>query len=139
MLELGELRPGQTHFDLGSGDGRLVVAAARDFGARSVGYEIDERLVAESRAAIRALGLNDRATIENGDLFEADFGRADLITTYLLPVMLRELRPLLEAKMKPGARLVSHDFPVEGWTPERVVGGENPDNGLPFQIYLYVR
>ena len=136
--ELGELRPGALHCGLGSGDGRIVLAAA-GMGARSVGYEIDADLVAGSRESIRKAGLADLARIENQDLYQADFRQVDLITTYLLPVMLAELAPILERKMKPGSRLVSHDYPIPGWTPEKTLSGVDASNGLPYKVFLYRR
>ena len=139
MLELGGLGAGQLHYDLGSGDGRLVLAAAARFGARSVGFEIDSKLVMSSREAIREAGLEDLARIEQQDLYTADFTQVDLITAYLLPVMLKELRPILERQMKPGSRFVSHDYPIPGWTPERTIQGVDEGNGLPFRIFLYRR
>ncbi len=139
MLELGELRPGELHFDLGSGDGRIVLAAAGRFQARSTGYEIDRDLVAQSRQAIREAGLGPLARIENADLFQADFRTVDLVTVYLLPVMLEELVPIFERQMKPGSRVVSHDYPMPGWTPTKALSGLDPANGLPYRIYLYRR
>ena len=139
MLDLGELRPGELHYDLGSGDGRFVLAAAERFKARSVGYEIDPELVERSRTAIRQAGLRERARVENKDLYSADFSSVDLITTYLLPVMLEELAPVLERQMKPGSRLVSHDYPMPGWMPAKTLTGVDPANGLPYKLFLYRR
>jgi ribosomal protein L11 methylase PrmA len=139
MLELGELRRGELHYDLGSGDGRFVLTAAGRYHAKSVGYEIDAELVKSSRAAIVQAGLAELARIEQQDLYTADFTQVDLITAYLLPVMLEELRPILEARMKPGSRLVSHDYPIPGWTPDKTISGIDPANSLPFHIYLYRR
>jgi hypothetical protein len=138
MLELGGLRAGELHYDLGSGDGRIVLAAAR-LGARSVGYEIDVKLVEQSRADIQKGGLEKLARIENEDLYTADFREVDLITAYLLPVMLEELAPILEEQMKPGSRLVSHDYPIPGWTPKKTVKGVDESNGLPYKVFLYRR
>jgi hypothetical protein len=139
MLQLGGLKAGELHYDLGSGDGRIVLAAAGRFHARSVGYEIDAQLVKSSREAIRKAGLDKLARIENKDLYDADFTQVDLITTYLLPVMLEDLRPILEDQMKPGSRLVSHDYPIPGWTPEKTLSGVDQGNGLPYRIFLYRR
>jgi SAM-dependent methyltransferase len=141
MLKLAKLEPGELHYDLGSGDGRLVLIAARDFKARSVGYELDPALVASSRRQIKELGLADNASIVEADLFTADFTKPDLITVYLLPRALTMLRPLLEKQMKPGSRVVSHDFAVPGWEPsETVTSEEEADiDGLYHTIYLYQR
>jgi ribosomal protein L11 methylase PrmA len=141
MLELGELKPGQLHYDLGSGDGRLVIAAAKDFGARSVGFEIDQKLVDASRQQIADLDIGALASIESRDLFAADFSKPDLITVYLLPKALERLRPLLEKQMKPGSLVVSHDFMVTGWKPDEVVtiDEELEIDGLLHSIYIYRR
>lgn len=141
MLELGELKAGQLHYDLGSGDGRLVVAAARDFGARSVGFEIDQKLIDASRRQIADLNISNLASIESRDLFAADFSKPDLITVYLLPKALERLKPLLEQQMKPGSLVVSHDFMVPGWKADRVITiDEEPDTAdLLHSIYIYRR
>ena len=139
MLELGELREGELHFDLGSGDGRIVLAAAGRYRARSVGFEIRPELVESSNKAIAEAGLAKLARVENRDLFTADFRDTDLITTYLLPDPLTELAPILERQMKPGSRLVSHDYPVKGWTAEKTITGADEVHGLPYVIYLYRR
>ena len=140
MLEVGELKSGELHYDLGSGDGRIVMVAARDFGARSVGYEIDEKLVTSSRKKIAKMGL-ENATIKQENLYQADFTHVDLVTTYLLPRALEKLRPLLEQQLKEGARVVSHDFYIEGWEPDETitVDYEVEEDGLLHSIYIYRR
>lgn len=139
MLEAGELKPGETHFDLGSGDGRLVILAARDFGARSVGYELEEKLVLSSRDQIEELNLGHLARIEQRDLFKADFDEADLVTVYLLPRALELLGPILKEKMKPGSRVVSHDFAIPGWKPAKALEFDRDTEieGFPHTIYVY--
>jgi hypothetical protein len=141
MLELGELKAGQLHYDLGSGDGRVVIAAARDFGARSVGFEIDQKLIDASRQQIADLDLGSLASIESRDLFAADFSKPDLITVYLLPNALERLRPLLEKQMKPGSLVISHDFMVPGWQADEVItiDEELEIDGLLHSIYVYRR
>lgn len=119
MLRLARLQPGELLIDLGSGDGRIVIAAAAA-GARAIGYEIDPTLVAASTAEIAALGLETRAAIRDSNLFDADLSEADVVTLYLSPAMNRRLIPQLEA-MKPGARIVSHDFDIPGIRPQTVV------------------
>ena len=140
MLEAGDLKPGELHYDLGSGDGRIVMVAARDFGARSVGYEIDQKLVASSRKQIAELGL-EKATIRQEDLYQADFTDVDLVTTYLLPRALEKLRPLLEQQLKKGAHVVSHDFYFEGWEADETISVdyEVEEDGLLHSIYVYRR
>jgi len=141
MLEVGELEPGELHYDLGSGDGRLVLLAAHTFAARSVGYEIEPKLVASSRGRIVELKLESLARIQDTDLFGADFSKPDLITVYLLPRALDRLRPLLEESMKKGSRVVSHDFAIPGWDPDETITlDDEPDlEGLLHTIYLYRR
>lgn len=141
MLEAGELQPGELHYDLGSGDGRFVILAARDFGARSVGVELDSKLVASSRRRIAEMGLEDSASIIEQDLFTVDLSKPDLITVYLLPRALSILRPLLEEQGNPGLRVVSHDFRIQGWDPDETImlDKTNEIDGLPHTIYIYRR
>jgi protein-L-isoaspartate O-methyltransferase len=141
MLELGELKAGQLHYDLGSGDGRLVIAAAQIYGARSVGYEIDAKLVESSRRQIEKLELSHLASIRSQDLFAADFSKPDLISVYLLPRALARLQPLLEEQMKPGSIVVSHDFQIPGWEPDQSVeiNEEVEVEGLPHSVHIYRR
>jgi SAM-dependent methyltransferase len=138
MLKLGELKPGELHYDLGSGDGRLVIAAARDFKARSVGFEIDSSLVTLSRNKIAELKLTPLARIEQQDLLEADFSKPDLITTYLLPSSNDKIQPLLEARMKKGARVVSHDFSFKGWKHEKLILVDDDTDFEVREHYLYL-
>jgi len=141
MLEVTELQPGELHMDLGSGDGRLVILAARNHQARSIGYELDPKLVLSSRRQIEEMGLSDLATIVEQDLFQADVSEVDVLTLYLLPRALGKLRPILERDLKKGARVVSHDFEVPDWEPvDRIdCDMENEVDGLPHMLYLYHR
>ena len=141
MLEAGDLQAGQLHVDLGSGDGRLVILAARNFGARSIGYELDSKLVDSSRRQIEEMGLSPQASIIQRDLFQADMTEVDLVTVYLLPRALKLLRPIFERDLKKGAVVVSHDFPMPEWEPaERIEHEEeNEVDGLPHTIYVYRR
>lgn len=141
MLNLGELRKGEVHYDLGSGDGRVVIMAAQKFGARSTGFEIDPKLIAESRGEILRLGLENAASIVMQDLMTADFSKPDLITVYLLPDANRKLVPMLERQMRPGTRLVSHDFAFNEWKPEQTVtlDVDTDIDGLMHTLYLYRR
>lgn len=139
MLKLGELKAGETMFDLGSGDGRIVLMAAKKFGAKAAGVEIDEALVRQSSAEIRRQGLDKTARIIGGDVLAQDYSSADLITVYLLPASNIKVRPLLEKQLKKGTRIVAHDFEVEGWTPEKVVSVEDDGEGRSHTLYLYRR
>ncbi len=141
MLELGELRPGELHYDLGSGDGRIVIMAAQRFRARSVGFEIDLDLVVRSQARIAELGLTQAAHIEKKDLMQADFSKPDLVTVYLLPGANETIRPLLERQLRPGARVVSHDFTFQGWPLAKAVTLRDDTEWVKgeHRLYLYRR
>lgn len=138
MLKLGELKPGELHYDLGSGDGRIVIAAAKDFKARSVGFEIDSSLVNLSTNKIAELKLTASARIEQQDLMLADFSKPDLITTYLLPSSNDKLQPLLARQMKKGARVVSHDFAFKGWKHEKLILVDDDTDFEVREHYLYL-
>ncbi|MBI1353060.1 MAG: SAM-dependent methyltransferase [Acidobacteria bacterium] len=138
MLEMSGLRPGDLLYDLGSGDGRIVLMAAREFGAHAVGYEIDELLIAESRSAIKAADVEDRAEIRNEDLILADYSAPDVISTFLTPEGLAKVTPRLEQTLRPGTRLVAYKFPLPGWTPERVEELVDEDPEIPLhEVFLY--
>lgn len=141
MLELGGLKAGDWHFDLGSGDGRIVIMAAQKFKAHSNGFEIDEDLYKKSMGRIKDLGLSSMATIIKGDLMKAEFGKPDLITVYLLPSSNDKLEPILAKTMKKGSRVVSHDFEFSGWKADQVLQVEDNDEGYSrsHTLYLYKR
>lgn len=119
MLDLADVKPGEYLIDLGSGDGRIVVTAAKR-GARGYGVDIDPRRIQESRANAAAAGVSDRATFAQQDLFDTDIGKADVVTTYLLPLVNLDLRPRLLEQMRPGARLVTHAFHMGDWWPDAI-------------------
>ena len=141
MLELGELKAGEWHYDLGSGDGRVVIMAAQKFGANSRGYEIDDELYNKSMGRIKELGLQKLAAIIKGDLAKADFSKPDLITVYLLPSSNDKIAPLLEKQMRKGSRVVSHDFEFSAWKPDKTISVEDNDegDGRTHTLYLYRR
>ncbi|HTT62919.1 MAG TPA: methyltransferase domain-containing protein [Bryobacteraceae bacterium] len=139
MLELGGLKPGEKMFDLGSGDGRIVIAAAQRFHANAVGVELDRDLCRQSLEHIRQLGLEKTAQIVNGDILKQDYSSADLITVYLLPNSNDKVQPLLERQLKKGARVVAHDFEFRGWTPLKVEDIEDDGEGRSHTLFLYRR
>ena len=110
MLAMAEVRAGDLVYDLGCGDGRIVIAAARDHGARGVGIDLDPARIAEARANAQQAGVAERTRFEVGDLFDADLSDADVVTLYLLPALNRRLRPQLWRQLRVGARVVSHEF-----------------------------
>ncbi|MDX2153373.1 MAG: methyltransferase domain-containing protein [Bryobacteraceae bacterium] len=138
MLQFGALKPGERHFDLGSGDGRIVIMAAKKFGAVATGVEFDADLYKQSSEKIRSLGLKN-AKIIHGDILKQDFSSADVITVYLLPASNEKVRPLLEKQLKRGTRIVSHDFEISGWTPEKVEQIDDDGEGRSHTLYLYRR
>jgi SAM-dependent methyltransferase len=125
MLEMGEVKPGDTVIDLGTGDGRILIAAAKERGANGLGVDLDPVLIRKANAAARKAGVADRVRFEAADLFETDLSSADVVTMYLLPEVNLRLRPQLFAQLKPGTRVVSHAFDMGDWKPEakRRAGG----------------
>jgi protein-L-isoaspartate O-methyltransferase len=139
MLQLGGLKAGEKMFDLGSGDGRIVIMAARKFKAQAVGVELDASLVKLSAARIRTLGLSPTARIIEGDLLEQDYSSADLVTIYLLPVAIEKVTPILDKQLKKGARVVAHDFEFFQWTAAKVVDIDDDGEGRSHRLFLYRR
>ena len=129
MLELAGVTARDVVVDLGSGDGRIVITAARRFGARGLGVEISPELVRKSRDNARAAGVADRAEFREQDLFRTDLAQAQVITMYLLPEFNLQLRPRLLA-LAPGTRIVSHDWDMGEWQPERSITLDVPDKAI---------
>jgi ribosomal protein L11 methylase PrmA len=118
MIDLAGVKKGDVVYDLGSGDGRIVIAAAKN-GARAVGFEIDPELVGESRANIKKAGVQDAAEIRNQDILTVDLSPASVVTMYLLPDVNLKLKPRLLSQLKPGSRVVSHSFDMGDWKPDK--------------------
>jgi len=135
MLELAKIKPGEKVYDLGSGDGRVVISAAQKYEVRSVGIELSSRLVKSSREEIRRLGLSEKASIVHGDVFDADLSDADVVILYLMRDSNNTLKPKLEKALKPGARVISHDYEIEGWKPQQEEKVDAFRRG--HKIYLY--
>jgi protein-L-isoaspartate O-methyltransferase len=137
MLEVADVSPDDVVYDLGSGDGRIPIAAAEQLGARAFGVEIDSALVAKARAGAREAGVEDRVTIRQGDLFNVDLSDATVVTLYLWPEINIKLRPKLLRQLDPGDRIVSHDFRMGEWEPDRVVDAGEGNTGEE-TIYLWI-
>ncbi len=135
MLELAKVTKDDLVYDLGCGDGRIVVAAAKKFGCKAVGFDIDPKRVAEAKENVRKNKVGDLVTIEQKDIFELDLSKASVITLYLLPSLNVKLIPQLE-KLKPGSRIVSHDFDMRGVEPDQKVE-VTPKDGRTHTIYLW--
>lgn len=120
MLEMAAVGPGDVVYDLGSGDGRIVIMAAEEFGARGVGIEIDPALVERARAGAREAGVDDRVEFRVGDMYEADASGATVVTLFLHPEPNLKLRPKLRTQLRPGARVVSYLWDMGDWRPDEV-------------------
>ncbi len=138
MLQLGGLKAGEKVYDLGSGDGRIVIMAAQKFHADAIGVELDKDLCRQSMEKIRRLGLEKTAHIVNGDLLTQNYSSADLVTVYLLPDSINnKVQPILDKQLKKGARVVAHDFEFRNWTPEKVENIADDGEGRSHTLYLY--
>jgi uncharacterized protein (TIGR03000 family) len=136
MLELAAVKKDDVVYDLGCGDGRIVVTAAKRYGCKASGFDIDPRRLEESRANVKDNGVEKLVTIEDKNIFDVDLRPASVVTMYLLPDVNVQLVPQLE-KMKPGSRIVSHSFAIRGYRPKQVV--EVPgDGGRRHWVYLWV-
>jgi SAM-dependent methyltransferase len=120
MLEAAELRPEESLYDLGCGDGRILFLAAQKFKAKAVGVELSSRLVKAATAKAEALGLQDQVQVVQGNLLEVDISPASVVSLYLLRLSNERLKPKLKKQLKPGSRVVSHDYEIMGWKPARV-------------------
>ncbi len=139
MLEIGGLAKGEKIFDLGSGDGRIVIMAASKFKADATGVELDPSLARQSSEELRRRNLDKTSRIIAGDILKQDYSSADLVTAYLLPKAMELVRPILEKQLKKGARVVAHDFEMVGWKPEKTETIEDDGEGRSHTIYLYRR
>jgi SAM-dependent methyltransferase len=135
-------RPGDLVVDLGSGDGRIVIAAARQFGARGLGIELDAALVEKSRQAARAAGVADKVSFVQGDVLIADISRASVVTVYLLPALMAKLESRFIDELAPGTRIVSHAFTMTGWAPDAIdtvrLTSRHPGQGDESRLHLWI-
>jgi SAM-dependent methyltransferase len=127
MLQLAGVTGTDVVYDLGSGDGRIVIIAAQKYGARGVGVEIDPALVARARQNAEDAGVTSLVTFVEGDLFATDLSPATVVTLYLSGSVNRLLEPKLKRELRPGARVVSHQFPMPGWTPDATIRPDGID------------
>jgi len=135
IMEVVEVSEDDVVYDLGSGDGRILLRAAKSRGARGVGYEIDPALVEEARSAISAAGVQDRVEVREGDFFDADLGPATVVTLFLITSAQRQLRPKLLEELRPGTRVAGYMWEIPGWNPSKTV--TVPVSGAPHPIYVY--
>lgn len=142
MLALAQTRADDVVMDLGSGDGRIVIAAAQRFGARGIGVEIEPRLVEISRQNARRAGVAGRVEFIAGDVLHADLSRASVVTVYLLPALIEQLQPKFLTELAPGTRIVSHAFAMTGWKPDRSetvrLARRHEGQGEESRIHLWV-
>ena len=136
MLQLTALKAGERMYDLGSGDGRIVIMAAQKFQADAYGVEFDADLVYQSNEKIKKLGLKN-AHIIHGDILKQDFSPAAVITVYLLPISNDKVRLVLDKQLKKGTRIVAHDFEISDWTPVKVVDIDDDGEGRSHRLFLY--
>lgn len=136
LLQLGEVTEKDVVYDLGCGDGRIVVAAARRFGCRAVGVDLDPERIREALALAREHKVEKLVTIRQQDLFQVDLTEASVVTLFLLPNLNVKLIPQLE-KMRPGARVLTHEFDIDGIEPEKSVTFVSKEDGNEHLLYLY--
>jgi SAM-dependent methyltransferase len=141
MLELAEVKKGDLLYDLGSGDGRIVIRAAKKYGARGVGIEMDQILLKKARHDAKAAGVGGLVEFRAEDALQTDLSRATVVTLYMLPWFNDKIKPNLKKYLKPGARIVAHDFGIEGWLPDQTVKLPNLElkpGGYKHQHVLYL-
>lgn len=132
MLEVAQVKKGDTVYDLGCGDGRIVIMAAKEFGSNAVGIDIDPNRIREANENAKQAGVSEKTRFIEKDLFQADFRAANVVTLYLLTSVNLKLRPKLLAELKPGTRVVSHNFDMGDWKPTKTVDFQGR------KIYLWV-
>ncbi|HEX9786523.1 MAG TPA: class I SAM-dependent methyltransferase, partial [Candidatus Binatia bacterium] len=141
MLELAEVKKGDVVYDLGSGDGRIVIRAAKRYGVRAVGIEMDPLLLQKARKDAAAAGVSHLVQFRAEDAFKTDLAPATVVTLYMLPWFNEKMKPNFHKMLKPGARIVAHDFGIRGWEPDKTVrlpGYELKPGGYKHQQVLYL-
>lgn len=132
MLELAKVNEGDVVYDLGCGDGRIVITAAKDYGATGIGVDLNPERIEEANANAIDAKVDDKVTFYEGDLFDFDFSKADVLTLYLLPDVNLKLMPKIQSEMKPGSRVVSHAFDMGDWEPDKKISVDGKT------IYLWI-
>lgn len=135
LLELAEIKPGEVVYDLGAGDGRLVLASARRYQAKAVGFEMSILPYLVSRLRVNFSRLNDCAKILYKDFYQADFSLAEVIVCFLTPMAMSKLKPKFARELKSGARIVSYAFEIKGWPPDKISKPSPKDTS----IFLYIK
>jgi predicted RNA methylase len=137
MVDMANMKPGETLYDLGCGDGRILIAAAQKYSIKAVGVEISDRLAKTAEANVKSQGLDDRIKIIHGDFMQVDLSNADVVTLYLVTTANANLRPNLEKYLKKDARVLSYDYPIPGWKPVEEAETDPSRLGNRHTIYLY--
>ena len=136
MLRMAEVKGDDVLYDLGSGDGRIPITAAKQFGTRGVGIDLNPERISEANENAKKAGVTDKVRFIEGDIFESDFREASVVTLYLLPEINLRLRPQLLEQLKPGTRVVSHNYSMGDWQPEQAKTIKTPD-GVDHFIYFW--
>jgi cyclopropane fatty-acyl-phospholipid synthase-like methyltransferase len=127
MLELAEVKKGDVVYDLGSGDGRIVIRAAKKYGVRAVGFEMDSLLLDKAKKDAKAAGVSHLVEFRAEDALKADLSKTTVVTLYMLPWFNEAMKPSFKKYLKPGARIVAHDFGIEGWEPDKTIKLPEPE------------
>jgi cyclopropane fatty-acyl-phospholipid synthase-like methyltransferase len=143
MLELAEVKKGDIVYDLGSGDGRIVIRAAKKYGARGIGIEMDKLLLEDARKAAKAEGVSHLVEFRAEDALKTDLSPATVVTLYMLPWFNEAMKPNFQKYLRPGSRIVAHDFGIEGWEPVKVEMLDKPERLMggikrPHKVYLWI-
>lgn len=137
MLELAEVKKGDVVYDLGSGDGRIVIRAAKKYGVRAVGIEMDRLLLDKARKDAKAAGVSHLVEFRAEDAMKVDLSKATVVTLYMLPWFNEAMKPSFKKYLKPGARIVAHDFGIEGWPPDKTVKLPDPEKKVGGLIHYH--
>jgi len=137
MLELAEVKKGDVVYDLGSGDGRIVIRAAKKYGVRAVGIEMDQLLLAKARQQAKAAGVSHLVQFRAEDAMKVDLSKANVVTLYMLPWFNEAMKPSFQKFLKPGSRIVAHDFGIAGWEPNKTVKLPDPEKKVSGLIHYH--